>query len=194
MSTQPIVFPAISEIQTFFFDAALATYAGGAKAKTDPSTPAVKFYSFERGDFIYLDKFMVNGEYSGGQTVIYFQGNPVWLMQYQGWCKNDDPAVLAFLKRALRNAYEQRSFYGGRGPSSMSYHSGLLPPLDPNHRKLYYYNEGYGTGYSIKNEPFHKFIGYERIEELDTSLKNEVVFWHRYQGMLLIPNDKGERL
>ncbi len=82
---------AMSEIQDFFFEATLATYASGEKAKTDPNNTNLKFYSFQRRDYLYLDKFMVNGEHSGGQTVISFQGKPVWLMQYHGWCKDDDP-------------------------------------------------------------------------------------------------------
>lgn len=180
---------AVSQIKDFFFEAALATYAGGEKAKTNPNDGS-KFYSFQCRDYIYLDRFMVNGEYSGGQTVISFQAKPVWLMQYQGWCKNDDREVLAFLKEVLRVSYEKKQFFGGRGAGDVSYRDGSLPS-DPKRRNFFYRNQEYGMGAGIQHEPFEKFIGHEQIEELTEEAKFERIFWHRYQGMLLIPMDQG---
>jgi hypothetical protein len=188
MSTK-IVFPPVSEIQDFFFDAALATYAGDTKKTTIPGLPSSKVYRFERGDFLYIDTYFATDERSGGQTVIYFQNIPVWLMQYQGWCEDDDPEVIAFLKEALCIAYEQRHFFGGRGPKE--YNKSRLASA-PTQRRLQYYNGGYGTS-STGNESFDKFIGREWIEELDGTLHGVKVFWHRYQGMLLIPETGSRR-
>ena len=77
----------VERLQKFYLEAAAATYAGGvAKKETIPDLPRSKVYRYESGDLLYIDTFFTNGEYSGGQTVIYVKGIPAWLMQYHGWC------------------------------------------------------------------------------------------------------------
>ncbi|MGB7957701.1 MAG: hypothetical protein WCF77_02560 [Minisyncoccia bacterium] len=193
MSTQTIAFPRVSEIQDFFFDASLATYAGDTPKTTIPDLPGSKHYHFERGDLIYDDVYFTNGESSGGSTVICLRAEPkprtLWLMQYQGWCEGDNPEVLAFLKDALRYAYEHRSFCGGRGERR-------YPVTSTRHKisggiTLEYFNEGNeadGPIHSLGQSPFHKFSGEECITRLPTRLGGpNKIFWHRYQGLLLIP-------
>jgi len=179
------MYPTIEVIQEFFFEAALATYAGGAKKGTITDFSCSNAYRYQRGDFYYVKTYFTNGEWSGGQTLIYFQGAPIWIMQCQGWCKNDDPGIVAFLKEVLRVAYERKQFFGGRGSNSISYRDSSLP-TNPERRELFYTNEAYGGSNEIG--PFKKFIGHERIEGFTPSLENEMFFWHRYQGMLLIEN------
>lgn len=192
MSAPTIVFPTIAEIQDFFFDAARATYASGTAKATIPQLPHSKVYCFARDAFRYVDIYFKHNERSGGQTMIYFQDVPVWLMQYQGWCENDDPEVIALLKEALRYAYEHRLFYGGRGPSTFPLASDSRWRPDRKGKLLVYHNEDRldPAGHS----PIDNFMGRERIEMApDPRSHMKTVFWHRYQGMLLIPSDKAMR-
>lgn len=193
MSTQPVVYPLSNEIQGFFFDASLATYAGGAAKTTIPGLLGSKHYHFERGNLLYDDVYFTNGEYSGGSTVISLRTEPkpvnLWLMQYHGWCKDDDPEILAFLKEALRYAYEQQSFCGGRGeyryPLGDSYKTSQGDILE-------YFNNGDqkdGPIYSLGQSQWSKFSGEEFINRLSRKIGGiEKVFWHRYQGLSLIPS------
>ncbi len=138
---------------------------------------------------------LTNSEYSGGSTLISFHAEPkpinLWLMQYHGWCKNDDPEILAFLKEALRAAYGKKIFRGGRGEFR-------YPNLgDPSLRSpttgnaFLYLNQGDHSEYFGQQlEPFEKFSGREGITVSNERLNlKEEVFWHRCQGMLLIPTE-----
>jgi hypothetical protein len=113
--------------------------------------------------------------------VIYFQGKPIWLMQYQGWCKDDDPEVIALLKAALTHAYEQRKFFGGRG-------QGEFYPYDAQRRALQYLNRR-DEEHPIEEGSFDRFEGEECIRDIPHHGGGGAtqVFYHRYQGMLLIP-------
>ncbi len=155
----------VSRLQQFFLEAALATYASGKKAEPHSALSGVKWYRRMRDEFIYEDVFRANGEHSGGETVIYVHGKAAWLMQYHGWCKNDDHIVLGVLKKALHAAYERGDFLGGRGV--------LARDEVLANKVLCYRNEPWGS--------FQHFGGHERI------FKNlgQDVFWHRYQGLLL---------
>jgi hypothetical protein len=161
------------EIKTFFLEAAAKTYASGEVKKTTIGyLPGSNVYRYERNSMYYIDTYFVNGERSGGQTLIYktffeegkgYFEKPVWLMQYHGWCKDDDPEVLAFLKESLANAYSQGIFSGGRG----------VDPYPLQTRPLMYFNdgpEGFGQG--------------EGVEEIKRG--SELVFWHRYQYYMLM--------
>ncbi len=165
----------VKPLEEFFFEAARNTYAGGTKKETDPHLPKSKVYRFERGEYFYADTYFTNSEWSGGQTVIYMNGTPVWLMQYHGWCKDDDPKVLAFLKRVLLEAYQNGEFCGGRGPFR-------LVDENPNQedKGLVYMNWLQMPPY---DQGFAYFIGRERIFQHSNHTVD--LFWHRYQGLLL---------
>lgn len=165
----------VERLKQFFFDAALATYASGKKAERVRGREWERefFFSSQRAvqrddmdDLVYIDRYAVNGEWSGGQTVILAGGKPVWLMQYQGWCRNDNKAVLDFLKLALKSAYERKKFVGGRGPERFE------------STNLEYFNS---VNLGLPEDAFVNFSGNERILLGDGT----VVFWHRYQGHLL---------
>jgi len=168
----------ISRLQKFFFQAALATYAAGKKAERPPDRPWVKQLTHhgdgELSGLVYVDEYHTNGEWSGGSTVIASAedlSHPIWLMQYCGWCKDDDPEVLAFLKQALLAAYTKGEWNGGRGPGEFAEDKEnglvymnwpLMPPFD---------------------QSFRSFIGRERIWRQPDRTKD--TFWHQYQGWLL---------
>ena len=146
----------VKRLQGFFFEAALATYAGGTvKKETVPDFPGSKVYRYERSDLLYIDTYFV---------------------QYQGWCKYDDPQVLTFLKKVLTKTYKEGEFCGGRGKYSIEHWTsddGLF--VYENHPTL-----------PPPTDEFINFMGHESI--MTRAWKpdqSHVVFWHRYQGYLL---------
>lgn len=162
----------IVRLQQFFFEAALATYASGKKAMKIGHAWEFRHVS-EFGRLVYVDQYVVNGEYSGGQTVILVDDAPAWLMQYHGWCKNDDREVLAFLKGALLHTYKEGKFLGGRGLQDFF--------EDPyGSAGLVYENWPQPPSY---NHGFASFQGRERIWRKPEMTKD--LFWHQYQGFLL---------
>ena len=162
----------VAQLREFYFVAAAATYAGGVvKKETIPDLPHSKVYRYKSDDLLYVDTFFTNGEYSGGQTIICVEGVPAWLMQYCGWCKDDNKEVLAFLKKALLDSYMRKEFNGGRGPAMLD---------DNQEGGLVYQNWSVLPPY---NQNFANFQGRERIWR--KPVPTEDVFWHRYQGLLL---------
>jgi len=169
----------IAEIQAFFLEAAGQCYAGDLSKTTIEELPKSKVLRYEKGDLLYLDVYFTNDEHSGGQTVIYRDNTPVWLMQYQGLCKNDSPEVLSFLKEALRETYCKGIWYNGRGPREHA----KYPYVYDN---LVY--KGLWELSGSKVSSFDSFMGIETIRDLSTEdfgEGGETVFRHRYQGTLL---------
>ncbi len=175
------------ELQEFFFEAARETYAGHGTKTSIEGLPKSKVYRYEKGNFLYIDTYFTNGEQSGGQTVIYIKPEgssvfvPAWIMQYHGWCENDDGEIIGLLKVVLTKAYLSRTFYGGRG--KLHDKSAVVPHLE-------YTNNWIGT--------FDHFSGEEKISKEDipeggTGLETREVFWHRYQGMTLLQEVQQEK-
>jgi hypothetical protein len=106
----------IEQIQEFFFKAMMEGWAIGGQKFKIPEMPGYKAISFQDGGFYLLDFYCVtpNSLRSAGTTTIWFQDIPVWIMNYGGYYAGK--GVMAFLKRALCQAYEAREFVGGRGP------------------------------------------------------------------------------
>lgn len=168
------------KLQEFFFEAAAATYAGSAQKTTIADMPGSKVYRYQRDEYLYIDTYFTNGDQSGGQTIIYIDRGmtPAWIMQYHGWCKEDNKQILDFLKEVLAEAYQSRIFVGGRG-KFVQY---------SKNNSLVYMNKWTGS--------FANFSGQEKID--GEILENEIlsewngVFWHRYQGMILLPGFIGD--
>lgn len=173
----------VAELQEFFFEAASATFASGL----EPIDLELgqKYYQYERDELVYTDEFFTNGEYSAGQTRIYLGESAVWVMQYQGWCKDNDPEVIAFLQRALMEAYSQKKFRLGRGPQDYR----EADPFSVMGRQSKPLTYGNYSEPSMTEAGFEFFQGHEVIfrywEEQLT------LFRHRFQGMLL--RDKDDR-
>jgi len=172
----------VERLRRLYFKAALETYASGKEAGRFPDRPWVKRFTYRgEGEFsglLYVDEYTTNGEWSGGSTMIVLDDDPthpLWLMQYHGWCQNDDPQVLTFLKEILTTAYRESEFYGGRGRYGRTVSDdGAL--LYENHPTLL-----------PTSEEFVDFMGHERIRAHGRVWQPEftMLFWHRYQGLLL---------
>lgn len=174
----------VERLRRFFFEAAIATYASVRKAERPPDRQWVKRFAHRvegEGEFaglLYVDEYVTNGEYSGGSTVIVHNDDPMhplWLMQYHGWCESDDHNVLAFLKEVLAEAYREGEFYGGRGRYGRT--------TSDDHALVY---ENHPMLLPMSQE-FVDFMGHERIRTHGRVWRPDfrMVFWHRYQGLLL---------
>lgn len=106
----------LNELREFLVKAKKSTYAAGDTAKKviegDKSTTLV----FEEGDWRYHDNYF-GGEPYGGREVVFFRGQPVYIMVYYG-CVNesvsDVQSVYKVLQSVLRLIPEDKPF---RGPS-----------------------------------------------------------------------------
>lgn len=162
----------VARLEKFFLESAANTYAGKGVKSTIPELPGSKVYRVVEDDLLYVDKYQTNGEWSGGETLIYQGGVNVWRMSYQGFCKDDDREVLHFLKVILGGTYKSSVFYGGRG----------FPQIwqkGEKHPGLYY--ENYPNPY---HRDFSYFSGREHIKRWPNHI--DQVFWHEYQGLLLV--------
>lgn len=160
----------------FFFEASLATYAGGGEKSAIAGLPGAKSLRFERCPFLYVDTYFVNGTQSCGQTLIWCDGAPVWVMQYRGFCT--DKEAINILKRALSDAYRMKRFHGGRGETQNGFAT----------IGTYRYHN-----WPLKND-FASFEGKEFIDRhdrvrhqtaADPVFWTERVFMHEYNGGLL---------
>jgi hypothetical protein len=158
-------------LEEFFHEAASATYAVSPLKSTILELPMSKVYRYRRGDLLYVDMYWTNGEYSGGKTLIYADDIPVWMMDYDGWCKGDGKRITAFLKQALCAQYTTGKFYGGRGPDEFY-------ETEKDREGLVYRNHPY-----VYHTGFAYFQGRERIFEWPAHTTD--LFWHRYKGLLL---------
>jgi len=150
----------IQEVKEFFMEASINTYAGSAVRKsTIKELPESKVFHYERGNFLYADCYFSKRGKSCGQTMIWYNGTPVWWMQYHGEWSSNDGRIIPFLKEALKGAYKEGKFIGGRGPLLFT------------NKWLVYINHYDGD--------FKKFKGIEWIILKENS---KLVFWHKYFG------------
>jgi hypothetical protein len=169
-----IALPSVREIADFFFEGSLRGYASGAEANPYfvVGLSGAKCYTYSHRWFFYVDCYWVGESgFSWGFTMIWYRGVPVWQMSYQGKCSNE--AALPFLKKCLYEAYESRKFLGGRGVDL-----GDIPAGG----NFSYFNHWDGG--------FTNFRGNESISEYGpgNDARSKQVFWHSFQGMLLIPD------
>ncbi|MFA4955191.1 MAG: DUF5680 domain-containing protein [Patescibacteria group bacterium] len=152
----------IDRLQNFFFAAASVTYAGNGPKFTDPERPGVKIYRFADDILRYVDEYYVNGAKSFGSTVIWQDDQPVWHMQYRGFCHDKQASEL--VKKAMRAAYQEHIFAGGRG-------------VDLIEGELKYHN--------VAMHSFGEFHGSDCVGTM-TKGKDNLLFWHKYSGGLLV--------
>jgi hypothetical protein len=156
----------IETLQDFFFRAMLAGYASGSETEPVPGMPGWKRvppFKDESLGLMLVDMWCTHlrSGKSFGTTTIYFDGDPVWVMQYSGEYREE---AVPLLKRALHEAYQAQEFHGGRGRTLLSV-GGLT-----------YYNAFQGD--------FGSFYGKEYIRE--DGWQGLVLGRHEYAGMLLV--------
>lgn len=150
------------ELFAFIDRAAKATYAGGGEEIKKPERPGFVEYEYSEGTFHYRDSY--TGWYrSRGMEVVRYKGTPVWTCTYGGGMMEGKAEIahdtFEFLKKAMSS--DESGFSSFRGPHGFS----------DNDWKYTYEQNG----------DVFEFWGYEEI-----SYKNEVVFFHRTIGGLVI--------
>lgn len=165
------------QVKKIFFEALLAGYAGKNDdprvVKSKSLDDKEKTFTFIDADFIVIDRYYVtsNSDYSCGYTVILFQGNPIWFMNYGGFYPKSPKDVISLLKEALGVTYSKGEFNGGRGPFMYSA------------KGLVYYN-------AVAKGDFFKFSGREEIRRVslgENGIHVETLIGeHVYSGMRMI--------
>lgn len=92
------------ELIQFIHEAALNSYLKpGVMPNATPYRPGADEFTYERGDWKYLDSYAWNHD-GGGEEFVYYQGKVVWVMNYYGFLigEQDKKEVYGFLHDALR--------------------------------------------------------------------------------------------
>lgn len=126
------------QIISFLIEAKKKTYAGKG-AETVSSRPDSHDLTYSDGSYMYYDTYL-GGEKFTGEEAVWFNGEPIWSMNYSGRVTGENFSG-DFLKEALLNVPSDKPF---RGP------------------KLYS-NENYTYTCSV-NGDFEWFQGYEAID------------------------------
>lgn len=155
----------IAQIQSFFFKAMAAGWAEGGQKIKIADMPSYKAIPFRDGDFYLLDCYCVtpHSPKSAGTTTIWFQGVPVWLMNYGGFYEE---SAIVFLKYVLHKTYEAHQFVGGRGP-------------------LIYVNKQQQLVY-VNRPRLNDFAKFEGREEIIDTKSGALLGFHEYWGMSLL--------
>lgn len=184
----------LDEATEFFFEGAMKCYCGGAEKKTEIEFPGRVTYSHIRADgkFLYVDQYNAPELSSGGTTTMYVAYKngmwlPFWMMFYDGWEASGDKKVIAFLKKALVDAYTRKEFCGGRGPKEFygCEYGSTHRSVNINIKTLFgpdnfcYINEYCGD--------FTNFNCQETIDQDNGTVLHTLVFSHRVSGRALIP-------
>jgi len=150
------------EAERHFLAAMISGWAAGVKGMVIPDMPGYILIVYEQDDFRVADRYCVSiAGKSAGTTTIWYVNDPVWVMFYGGFYREED---MPFLKRALMHSYTECLFNGGRGPEFLDLIDGLR------------YSNCVGDG-----STFSRFFGRERLISHERT-----VGWHEYQGMSLI--------
>ena len=103
------------QLNTFIVRAKAATYVGGG-AKSLSYRPGSHDLQFHEGAFSYLDSYFGGTDFLG-QEIIYYEGKPVWVMNYYGSVL--EPSLIAaaetwqIIQESLSRMYEEGRFLGG---------------------------------------------------------------------------------
>ena len=103
------------QLNTFIVHAKAATYVGGG-AKSLSYRPGSHDLQFHEGAFSYLDSYFGATDFLG-QEVVYFEGEPVWVMNYYGRILELALITAAetgqIIQESLSRMYEEGRFLGG---------------------------------------------------------------------------------
>ena len=105
----------LDELVTFIVRAKAATYVGDGE-HADPCRPGSHDLRFSEGDWDYLDSYFGGTDFIG-EEVAYFEGKPVWAMNYYGRVLRVDLITAAqagqMIRASLSEMYREGRFLGG---------------------------------------------------------------------------------
>ena len=103
------------QLNTFIVRAKASTYVGGG-AKSLSYRPGAYDLQFHEGAFSYLESYFGGADVLG-QEVVYFEGKPVWAMNYYGRILK--PSLITageagqIIQQSLSRMYNEGRFLGG---------------------------------------------------------------------------------
>jgi hypothetical protein len=104
-----------SELEKFIVKAKTNSYMGGGQ-KSLAYRPHSHDLQFHEGSFAYLDSYFGGTDFLG-QEVVYYQGKPVWAMNYYGRILNadlfDSQTTGEIIMESLGKLYQEGRFLGG---------------------------------------------------------------------------------
>lgn len=98
------------KLRSFLSRASKETYAGGGPKEKVSCREGSYDLRYEEGDFVFLDSYL-GGEKFAGEEAIWYQGRPVWAMNYCGRVLSEEFKG-EFLKEALLAATEDCPYRG----------------------------------------------------------------------------------
>jgi hypothetical protein len=103
------------QLTAFIVKAKAATYVGGG-AKSPSCRPGSHDLQYHGGPFAYLDSYFGGTDFLG-QEVVYYEGAPVWAMNYYGRilepARIEAAEVGQILQESLSEMYREGRFLGG---------------------------------------------------------------------------------
>ncbi len=160
--------PEPEEVMEFYFKAMMSGYINEILPIPVADHPGYWLFTFvdRKRRLIFEDRWfeVPNSRFTTGTTTIYYMDNgnkiPIWIMTYHGDYHEE---ALPLLKEALKSAFEEKLFIGGRGKSGVKSDS------------MVYEN------YPDARHSFTHFSGLEQITSYGKSLGR-----HYYEGHWLI--------
>ena len=105
----------IDKLEAFIVRAKAATYVGDGEHAA-PSRLASQDLRFSVGQWMYHDSYFGGSDFIG-EEVVYFDGKPIWAMNYYGRILRDDLLTAAeagqMIKVSLSHMYSEARFLGG---------------------------------------------------------------------------------
>jgi hypothetical protein len=105
----------LERLNAFIVRAKAATYVGGG-ARSPSHRPGSHDLQFDEGAFFYLDSYFGGTDFLG-QEVVYFEGKPVWAMNYYGRILEPSMITAAdagqIIQESLSKMYQEGRFLGG---------------------------------------------------------------------------------
>ena len=104
----------LEQLNAFIVHAKAATYVGGG-LKSLPYRPGSQNIQYHEGAFSYLDSYFGGSDFLG-QEVVYFEGKPVWAMNYYG--RILEPSLITaeevgrIIQESLSLMYKEGRFLG----------------------------------------------------------------------------------
>lgn len=104
----------IANLRSFLIEAAAAGYAADNPQNQHKEEDGSTTITYPKGDWKFHDNFF-GGEPYGGREVVFFQGQPLWMMVYYGWVDQsvqDFPQIYTVLREALKRPLESLPIRG----------------------------------------------------------------------------------
>ena len=112
----------LEQLNAFIVKAKATTYVGGG-ARSLSYRPGSHDLQFHEGAFSYLDSYFGGADFLG-QEVVYYEGKPVWAMNYYGRVLEPSRITAAetgrVIQESLSRMYEEGRFLGGFEHSTLN--------------------------------------------------------------------------